>query len=397
MRVLLTGAAGFIGRRVGSALREAGDEVVGVDAMIEAAHPVGSDVPAGVQRGDVRDGGVLDRLLAGVDVVCHQAAMVGNGIDAQDLPGFAAHNDVGTAVLLAAMARAGVRRLVLASSMVVYGEGRYTCPVDGDVVPLPRRREDLDAGVFDPRCPVCDGLVGWELVGEDAPIRPRSSYAVSKVAQEQYADAWATLEQGRCVALRYHNVYGPDMPADTPYAGVAAIFRSALERGEGPPVFEDGAQMRDFVHVDDVAAANAAAVHRLVGPPGRCDPVQRLLGTAHRHRDDGAADRRGARRPGAGGDRALPRRRRAARGRVPRGRGRGARLPGGGAARGRAAGVRPRPAAAHPMTPPGSSGRTRAPATTSPEDRGGGVSTPPGSSGRTRAPATTSPEDRGVG
>ncbi len=213
--------------------------------------------------GDVRDGDLLDRLLPGVDVVCHQSAMVGNGIDAQDLPGFAAHNDLGTAVLLAAMARAGVRRLVLASSMVVYGEGRYTCPVDGDVVPLPRRREDLDAGAFDPRCPVCDRQVGWDLVGEDAPIRPRSSYAVSKVAQEQYADAWATLEQGRCVALRYHNVYGPDMPADTPYAGVAAIFRSALERGEGPPVFEDGAQMRDFVHVDDVAAANVAAVQRV--------------------------------------------------------------------------------------------------------------------------------------
>ena len=267
MRVLLTGAAGFIGRRVDAALRDAGHEVAGVDAMIEAAHPSGSLVPAGVQRGDVRDGGVLDRLLAGVDVVCHQAAMVGNGIDAQDLPGFAAHNDLGTAVLLAAMARARVPRLVLASSMVVYGEGRYTCPADGDVEPLPRRPEDLDAGLFDPRCPVCGRPVGWDLVGEDAPIRPRSSYAVSKVAQEQYADAWATLEQGRCVALRYHNVYGPDMPADTPYAGVAAIFRSALERGEGPPVFEDGAQMRDFVHVDDVAAANVAAVRRVAEHP----------------------------------------------------------------------------------------------------------------------------------
>jgi dTDP-L-rhamnose 4-epimerase len=269
VRVLVTGAAGFIGRRVVAALGEAGDEVVGLDAMIEAAHPAGSDLPAGVQRTDVRDGDAVERLLGGVDVVCHQAAMVGNGVDAQDLPGYASHNDVGTAVLLAAMARTGVSRLVLASSMVVYGEGRYACPAHGDVVPLPRRRDDLDAGVFDPRCPHCDALLGWALVGEDAPIRPRSSYAVSKVAQEQYAGAWATLEGGRCVALRYHNVYGPDMPADTPYAGVAAIFRSALERGDGPPVFEDGHQMRDFVHVDDVAAANVAAVHRVAEqPPG---------------------------------------------------------------------------------------------------------------------------------
>ena len=267
MRVLVTGAAGFIGRRVATALGEEGDEVVSLDQMIEAAHPVGSEVPDGVQRADVRDGDALEQLLDGIDVVCHQAAMVGNGVDAQDLPGYASHNDLGTAVLLAAMASAGITRLVLASSMVVYGEGRYTCPADGDVAPRPRRREDLDAGVFDPRCPRCDGLLRWGLVGEDAPIRPRSSYAVSKVAQEQYADAWATLEAGRSVALRYHNVYGPDMPADTPYAGVAAIFRSALARGEGPPVFEDGQQMRDFVHVDDIAAANVAAVHRVGDHP----------------------------------------------------------------------------------------------------------------------------------
>ena len=269
MRVLVTGAAGFIGRRVAATLIAAGDEVVGVDAMIGAAHPVGSQLPAGVRRGDVRDGDALEAMLADVDVVCHQAAMVGNGVDAQDLPGYASHNDLGVAVLLAAMARTGVRRLVLASSMVVYGEGRYTCPTHGEIRPLARRPQDLDAGIFDPRCPHCDGLVGWALVDEDAPIRPRSSYAVSKVAQEQYAGAWATLERGRCVALRYHNVYGPDMPADTPYAGVAAIFRSALEGGQGPPVFEDGHQMRDFVHVDDVARANAAAVRRVGDhPPG---------------------------------------------------------------------------------------------------------------------------------
>jgi dTDP-L-rhamnose 4-epimerase len=267
VRVLVTGAAGFIGRRVATSLRETGDEIVGLDQMIEAAHPADSEAPDGVERADVRDGAALERLLDGIDVVCHQAAMVGNGVDAQDLPGYASHNDLGTAVLLAAMARAGVTRLVLASSMVVYGEGRYTCPDHGEVAPRPRRSEDLDAGVFDPRCPRCDALLRWGLVTEDAPIRPRSSYAVSKVAQEQYADAWATLEAGRGVALRYHNVYGPDMPADTPYAGVAAIFRSALARGEGPPVFEDGQQMRDFVHVDDVAAANVAAVHRVGDHP----------------------------------------------------------------------------------------------------------------------------------
>ena len=130
--------------------------------------------------------------------------MVGNGVDAQDLPGYAGNNDLGTAELLAAMARTGVADLVLASSMVVYGDGRYDCPEHGDVPPAPRRENDLAAGRFDPRCPHCDGDITWRRIGEDTPFRPRTSYAASKVAQEHYADAWCTLQGGRTIALRYH-------------------------------------------------------------------------------------------------------------------------------------------------------------------------------------------------
>jgi dTDP-L-rhamnose 4-epimerase len=144
--------------------------------------------------------------------------------------------------------------------MVVYGQGRYSCAEHGVVDPLPRTRADLDAGVFEHRCPVGGEELQWELVDEDAPLRPRSLYAASKLAQENYALAWAESTGGSVVALRYHNVYGPNMPRDTPYSGVAAIFRSELERGDVPRVFEDGGQMRDFVHVDDVAAANVAAI-----------------------------------------------------------------------------------------------------------------------------------------
>ncbi|MGH3563097.1 MAG: NAD-dependent epimerase/dehydratase family protein, partial [Mycobacterium sp.] len=171
-----------------------------------------------------------------------------------------ADNDFGTSVLLAQMFAAGVRRLVLASSMVVYGSGRYTCGRHGRVDPPPRRREDLDAGVFEQHCPACGAQLDWQLVDEDAPLRPHSLYAASKAAQEHYALAWSEATGGSVIALRYHNVYGPGMPRDTPYSGVAAIFRSALENSQSPPVFEDGSQMRDFVHVDDVAAANVAAV-----------------------------------------------------------------------------------------------------------------------------------------
>ena len=266
MKVLLTGAAGFIGSRIAPLARERGHEVVALDA-----HP-----EEGVHTLDLRlstgSRAELDDVLADVDVVCHQAAMVGNGVDAQDLPGYAGHNDLGTAELLAAMARAGVADLVLASSMVVYGDGRYDCPEHGDVPPAPRREDDLAGGRFDPRCPHCGGDITWRRIAEDTPFRPRTSYAASKVAQEHYADAWCTLQGGRTIALRYHNVYGPGMPADTPYAGVAAIFRSALARGEAPQVFEDGGQVRDFVHVDDVALVNVLAVEQVREHPSGVTP-----------------------------------------------------------------------------------------------------------------------------
>lgn len=277
MRILLTGAAGFIGSRIALLARERDHDVVALDAYLPEAHGDGPRDDA-IARLDLRNpstgsgGPDLDDVLADIDVVCHQAAMVGNGIDAQDLPSFAGHNDLGTAELLAAMARTGVDDLVLASSMVVYGDGRYDCPEHGDVPPAPRREGDLAAGRFDPRCPFCDGDVTWRRIGEDTPFRPRTSYAASKVAQEHYADAWCTLQGGRTIALRYHNVYGPGMPADTPYAGVAAIFRSALARGEAPRVFEDGAQVRDFVHVDDVALANVLSIERVREHPDRVTP-----------------------------------------------------------------------------------------------------------------------------
>jgi dTDP-L-rhamnose 4-epimerase len=260
VRVLLTGAAGFIGARVAAAFREAGHDVIAVDAMLAAAHGPGAEAPPDCQLLDIRDASALVSLLTDVDVVCHQAAVVGAGVNAADAPSYGSHNDYGTTVLLAEMFAAGCQRLVLASSMVVYGQGRYECSEHGPVEPLPRKRADLDAGIFEHRCPVCGAVVGWRLVGEDAALRPRSLYAASKTAQEHYALAWSEATGGSVVALRYHNVYGPHMPRDTPYSGVAAIFRSQLESGDVPRVFEDGGQMRDFVHVDDVAAANVAAV-----------------------------------------------------------------------------------------------------------------------------------------
>lgn len=267
MKVLLTGAAGFVGTAVAGRLGRAGHEVVGMDALIPQAHGGSGAAAAGVHRADVRDPDAWRPLLEGVDVVCHQAAMVGAGTSVADLPLYASHNVLGTSVLLATLAAAGVDRLVLASSMVVYGEGRYTCASHGDQRPAPRTVQALEDGRFDGECLVCGGPLDWGLVDESARLEPRTSYAASKVAQEHFASAWAQQAPASVVALRYHNVYGPGMPRDTPYSGVAAIFRSAVERGESPRVFEDGGQMRDFVHVDDVAAVNVLAIEQVVEAP----------------------------------------------------------------------------------------------------------------------------------
>ena len=272
MRVLVTGAAGFIGSHIAETMRAAGHDVRGLDSLSPAVHNGRPGHVAGeLVVGDVRDRAAVDEALAGVDAVCHQAAMVGLGVDLSDLPVYADVNVTGTAVLLEAMGRHGIPRLVLASSMVVYGEGAYDCADHGRVRPAPRHPGDLAAGRFEPRCPRCAQPLRTATVTEDAPLDPRNAYAASKVAQEHLAASWARMTGGAAVGLRYHNVYGPRMPRDTPYSGVAAIFRSCLETGVPPRVFEDGGQRRDFVHVRDVALANLLAleaVDRAVGGPG---------------------------------------------------------------------------------------------------------------------------------
>lgn len=216
-----------------------------------------------MQVGDVRDASAVAHALQGIEAVVHLAAKVGLGVDVGDLPDYASSNDAGTAQLLAGMAKCNVMRLTLASSMVVYGEGVGRCAEHGAVRPGPRVEAALAAGRFEPPCPLCGQPLDTALVDESVSFDPRNAYATSKVAQEFYAGNWARSTGGSVAALRYHNVYGPGMPRDTPYAGVAAIFTSALRRGEAPKVFEDGGQRRDFVHVRDVAAATVLACESL--------------------------------------------------------------------------------------------------------------------------------------
>jgi dTDP-L-rhamnose 4-epimerase len=228
--------------------------------------------------------------------VCHQASKVGLGVDFADVGDYVSRNDLGTATLLHALHDVGFSgRLVLASSMGVYGEGRYRCTDHGLVRPGPRQVADLDAGRYEPPCPRCGAQLTAESVPEDHWLDPRNVYATTKLAQEHLCGAYAREHDGTVVtALRYHNVYGPRMPRDTPYAGVASIFRSAYERGDSPTVLEDGGQRRDFVHVRDVAHANVLALTHPEGVPGPfnvCSGDPRtVLEMATALRPDGAAD-----------------------------------------------------------------------------------------------------------
>jgi dTDP-L-rhamnose 4-epimerase len=263
-RVLVTGGAGFIGSHVVDELVAAGYRVRSLDSLHRLAHrgePDYLNPEAECVWADLRDPDATRRALDGTDAVSHQAAMVGLGADFADIADYVADNALGTATLLRAMHEAGFgARLVLAGSMVVYGEGRYRCPGHGVVAPEPRTPDRMSLGGFEPPCPRCGAELVPEPVAEDAPTDPRNVYAATKLHQEHLCRAFAR-ETGTALAiLRYHNVYGPRMPRDTPYAGVASIFRSALEAGRPPRVFEDGHQLRDFISVADVARANRLAL-----------------------------------------------------------------------------------------------------------------------------------------
>ncbi|MGB7980226.1 MAG: NAD-dependent epimerase/dehydratase family protein [Candidatus Nanopelagicales bacterium] len=264
MKVLVTGGLGFIGSHITDDLVAEGHDVVVVDSLSPAAHAVDPNYRnphAEYHLLALEDVDAIAALCVGIDAVCHQAARVGLGVDFDDVTAYVADNDLGTAVLMRALHRVGFGgRFVQASSMVVYGEGGYACPEHGTVRPGPRTREALADGEFEPGCPTCGASLATQVVTEDQPLDPRNVYAATKLHQEHLGHAFAAATGSDVVSLRYHNVYGPRMPRDTPYAGVASIVRSACEAGRSPRVFEDGGQRRDFIHVADVALANRLAL-----------------------------------------------------------------------------------------------------------------------------------------
>lgn len=294
-RVLVTGGAGFIGSHVVRRLLDRGYEVRVYDRLVEQVH--GSAGPRHVSSGaeliraDVRDEESLRAALRGVDSVIHLAAQVGVGQSMYEIDSYVDANSRGTAVLLQLLVEASSRigRLVVASSMSIYGEGAYRCAEHGEVKPAPRCAPTRLNGSWEARCPLCGTAAIAVPTPESAQLSPTSVYAVSKMDQEMLCLTVGDAYGIGTVALRLFNTYGPHQSLSNPYTGVGAIFASRLMNGRAPVVFEDGGQLRDFVHVDDVARAFVLALEGAVsgvalnvgtGTPVSVLDVARQLGRA---------------------------------------------------------------------------------------------------------------------
>ena len=268
LNILVTGGAGFIGSHLVDALVERGHHVRVLDALVSQVH--GDGIPhylnpaAEFVHGDVCDPEAVAAALRGTDIVFHEAAEVGVGQSMYEIVRYVRANDLGTAVLLEELTRnrQQIRKLIVASSMSIYGEGSYECAQCGVINPKLRSNEQLLARQWDFTCSTCGGTLTPRPTDEDKPLFPTSVYAISKQDQEQYC-----LNVGRAyniptVALRYFNAYGTRQALSNPYTGVCAIFSGRLLNDQRPMIFEDGEQTRDFVHISDIVQANLLALEK---------------------------------------------------------------------------------------------------------------------------------------
>jgi dTDP-L-rhamnose 4-epimerase len=266
LNILVTGGAGFIGSHLVDALVEQGHRVKVLDALVSQVHTEGKpsylNPQAELIRGDVCDAKAVERALDGVEIVYHKAAEVGVGQSMYEIERYVRANDLGTAVLLEAVVkrRPQIRKLVVASSMSIYGEGAYSCLHCGVVNAKLRRAAQLIERDWEVKCPQCGAILKPIPTNEDKPLIPSSVYAISKQDQEQFCLVVGRAYDIPVVALRYFNVYGTRQALSNPYTGVCAIFSARLLNDQPPLIFEDGEQTRDFVHVNDIVQANLLAL-----------------------------------------------------------------------------------------------------------------------------------------
>jgi len=270
-RVLVTGGAGFVGSHLADALLRQGHHVRVFDNLTPQVHPDGwpDYLPKDLEltQGDMRDLDAVKRAVANIDVIFHFAAAVGVGQSMYEIAQYMGSNTQGTANLLQALldTKLKLEKLVLASSMSIYGEGKYVCGQCGEVAPPARSATQLKAKQWETQCPVCASVLEPVATDESKPLQCTSIYALSKKDQEEMSLLFGRTYEVPVVALRYFNIYGTRQALSNPYTGVAAIFASRLLNLRAPVVFEDARQMRDFVSVHDVVQANLLAMQRSEG------------------------------------------------------------------------------------------------------------------------------------
>jgi dTDP-L-rhamnose 4-epimerase len=263
VKILVTGGAGFIGSHTTDALLKKGYRVRVLDNLEPPVHR-NREKPAYLSPeiefllGDVRNRADMEKALIGVEAVFHLAAYQGY---LTDFSKFAAVNDAGTALLyeLIVGGRFPVRKIVLASSQAIYGEGKHQCPSHGIQYPLPRLKEQLQKGDWEVKCPVC-GQSMKSLTTDEARVNPHNQYSASKYSQELYALALGRRFGVPTVALRYSITQGPRQSFSNAYSGILRIFTVRLLTNQPLVMYEDGEQLRDYVHVHDVVSANILAL-----------------------------------------------------------------------------------------------------------------------------------------
>ena len=268
MRILVTGGAGFIGSHLVDRLVEEGQKVKVYDLLEPQVHlgkkPSFLNKHAEYTYADIRDKNKLKKALRDIDIIFHLASQVGVGQSMYEIEKYVSHNSLGTATLLDLIVNTKnkVKKIIVASSMSIYGEGAYRCKRCGIVYPRLRGEKQLKRRDWEMRCPKCGIIVGDIPTKEDKPLFPTSIYATTKRSQEEMCLEVGITYKIPTVALRYFNVYGPRQSLSNPYTGVAAIFLSRVKNNKPPLVFENGKQSRDFVYISDIVKASILAMKK---------------------------------------------------------------------------------------------------------------------------------------
>ena len=275
MRVLITGGAGFIGSHIALKLIEKGYEVTVLDNLLEQIHGTDPDKTSPLYcsikdkvrfiKADVCDKVALEQGLLDADYVIHLAAETGTGQSMYEIKRYIDVNIGGTALLLDLLTNTKnhVKRVVVAESRAIYGEGKYYCKKCGDVYPTERKDEDMAKGDFECHCPKCGGKVTLVATTEDSAIHPSSVYGIGKQVQGQLVHLICKNIGVDSVSFRYQNVYGPGQSLTNPYTGILSIFSTRIKNHKEINIFEDGLETRDFVYIDDVVEATIAGMEVL--------------------------------------------------------------------------------------------------------------------------------------